>query len=347
MVDFGGLLEFDLHGLLVLNVEQVAVLFGEVLDYFVEHHDVEFDFNFAGVGVVEFLAVLVALEVVEECLVEEGKLEAQLGQEEIVVVDSLVVDLDVLIDLDGLLRVLYGFLVVRQLPLANRQVHQRVHQARIDHVVLADLHADLEHLFCALEVLGFVEVVAVLEQRSRVFDDPVVVLHVLHVDLEIFFAIVVELLPFGDFDETQKGRTHLAHDLMLLVEADPVIFSHHSKLLLLLILIELHLLQDVDCVLLLLGLDEDPAGNDAVQQILEMLLGLASPREEIFLELLIILVVVLLVDFHGREDELSAVDERTLEFLVAQVIKGESSLLQPFLHQSLNANQISKEAVLA
>lgn len=157
-------------------------------------------------------------------------------------VDAFVVDLDVLVDLDGLLRVLDGFLVVGEFPLANGEVEERVDQAGVDDVVLPDVDTGLEVLLGCFVVLGLVEVVAVLEERSGVLDDAVVVLHVVDVDLEVLLAVVVELLRLRDFDEAQQGSAHLAHDLMLLVEPHLVGLSSHKHLLLLLVFVQLHLL---------------------------------------------------------------------------------------------------------
>lgn len=134
---------------------------------------------------------------------------------------------------------------------------------------------------------------------------------------------------------------------MLLVELHLIGLGPHDYLLFLLVLVELHLLQDINGVLLLLGLDEDPAGDDAVQQVLEVFLGLAGPGEEVLLELVVVLVGVLLVDLHGGEGELSAVDQCALELLVAEVVEGESALLHALLHQRLQADHIPQEAVLA
>ena len=134
---------------------------------------------------------------------------------------------------------------------------------------------------------------------------------------------------------------------MLLVELHLIGLGLHYDLFFLLVFVELDLFEDVDGVLLLLGLDEDPAGDDAVEEVLEVFLGLAGPGEEVFLELVVVLVGVLLVDLHGGEGELAAVDERALELLVAEVVEGQSALLHPLLHQRLQADHVPQEAVLA
>lgn len=134
---------------------------------------------------------------------------------------------------------------------------------------------------------------------------------------------------------------------MLLIELNLIGLALHDYLLFLLVLIELHLLQDINGVFFLLGLDEDPAGDDAVQQVLEVLFGLAGPGEEVLFELVVVLVGVLLVDLHGGEGELSAVDECALELLVAQVVEGEPALLHALLHQRLETDHVPQETVLA
>lgn len=118
-VDFGGLSPPLLHDLLVLDVEDIPVLFSDVLEDLVEHHHVQLYFYLAGVGVVVLLSVLEAFEVVGVCLFELRVLQEELGEEEVVVVNALVVDLDVLVDLDGFFGVLDGFLVVGQFALAD------------------------------------------------------------------------------------------------------------------------------------------------------------------------------------------------------------------------------------
>jgi hypothetical protein len=52
---------------------------------------------------------------------------------------------------------------------------------------------------------------------------------------------------------------------MLLVELNLITLLSYHDLLLHLVLVDLHLFEDVDGVFLLLGLDEDLAGYDAVQ----------------------------------------------------------------------------------
>ena len=66
-----------------------------------------------------------------------------------------------------------------------------------------------------------------------------------------------------------------------------------------------------------------------------MLLGLAGALEEVFLEFLVVVVGVLLVDLEGGEGELAAVDEGRLELVVGKVVEGESALLSPLVHQGL------------
>lgn len=69
-VDLSGFSPALLHELLVLDVQDFAVLLSDVLEYLVEHHHVELDFDLAGVRVVVLLAVLEALEVVAVGLFE-------------------------------------------------------------------------------------------------------------------------------------------------------------------------------------------------------------------------------------------------------------------------------------
>lgn len=119
VVDPQGFLLLLLCEFFVLDVDDLAVPFGDFLDDFEEHHHVEFDFHLGGVGVVQELPVLVALQVVEVGFLEQGPLHAELPQEEVVLVDALVVDLDVLVDLQGVLRVLDRLVVASQFPLAH------------------------------------------------------------------------------------------------------------------------------------------------------------------------------------------------------------------------------------
>ncbi len=125
---------------------------------------------------------------------------------------------------------------------------------------------------------------------------------------------------------------------MLLVELHLICLLSDYDLLLNLVLVYLYFLQNVDGVLLLLGLDEDLAGDDAIEQVLQMFLGLAGAHEEVLLEFVIELVEVLLVDLEGGEGELSAVDECALELVVGEIVEGESALLDPLLHQALYAH---------
>ena len=69
-VDLSGFSSALLHDLLVLDVEDLPVFFGDVLEYLIEHHHVELDFNLARMRVVVLLAVLEALEVVAVGLFE-------------------------------------------------------------------------------------------------------------------------------------------------------------------------------------------------------------------------------------------------------------------------------------
>lgn len=68
---------------------------------------------------VQLLPILVALKVVVIGLLEMRCLEMQLCQKKVVLIEPLVADLDVLVDLDGLLGVPNGLLILRQLPLAD------------------------------------------------------------------------------------------------------------------------------------------------------------------------------------------------------------------------------------
>lgn len=78
-----------------------------------------------------------------------------------------------------------------------------------------------------------------------------------------------------------------------------------------------------------------------------MFLCLTCPCEEVFFELVIELVEVFFVNFERGEGELSAVYECALEFIVGEVVESESSLFDSFLHEVLDANKISQEAVFA
>lgn len=64
-----------------------------------------------------------------------------------------------------------------------------------------------------------------------------------------------------------------------------------------------------------------------------MLLRLRSFFEKILLELLVVLIDVLLVDFHGGKSELPAVDQSRLKFVVGEVVKSQPPLLQSLIHQ--------------
>jgi hypothetical protein len=146
VVDVDGFSSSGLEGYFVIDEQHFLVLFDDVLEQLVEHDHVDLYFYLAGVGVAEGLPVFEALEVVYVGLVELRVFEVQFGEEEVVFVDSLVVDLDVLEELDGSLGVGDGLLVVWQLLLANCEVDQRVHEAGVDDVVLADGHADPQNL---------------------------------------------------------------------------------------------------------------------------------------------------------------------------------------------------------
>ena len=119
VVDRDGLSFLLLEHLLVLDVEHLLVLLGDVLEHFEEHYEVEFDLYFGRVLAAQVQPVLVALEEVGVGVFEAAGLHADLGQEEVVPVNALVVDLYVLVDLDGVFGVCYGLLVLRQLALAH------------------------------------------------------------------------------------------------------------------------------------------------------------------------------------------------------------------------------------
>jgi hypothetical protein len=74
--------------------------------------------------VVQFQAVLVAFQEVAVSFLEHGVLEAEFGQEEVVPIDAFVIDLYVLVYLDGVPGVLDRLIVEGQFALAYRQVDQ-------------------------------------------------------------------------------------------------------------------------------------------------------------------------------------------------------------------------------
>ena len=175
----------------------------------------------------------------------------------------------------------------------------------------------MERLFGRLVVFYLVQIGAVLEKGGGVLDYAVVELDVVYVHLEELLGVFVQLLRPRDVDEGEQDGAHPAHDFVLLVEADLVVLVPYHNLPLLLVFVELDLLEDVDGVLLLLGLQEDLDCHDAVEQVVEVLLGLAGALEEVFLEFLVVVVGVLLVDLEGGEGELAAVDEGRLELVVS------------------------------
>lgn len=61
-------------------------------------------------------------------------------------VDAFVVDLDVLVDLYGVLGVLDGLFIVGEFALADGEVEQCVDEAGVDDVILPDFYAGLEVL---------------------------------------------------------------------------------------------------------------------------------------------------------------------------------------------------------
>ncbi len=87
----------------------------------------------------------------------------QLGEEEVIAVDALVVDADVLVVLDGGLSVGNGFLIVAEFLLADGQINEGVDKADVDDIILADADAHSQHLFCPLEVLHLIQVVPIFE----------------------------------------------------------------------------------------------------------------------------------------------------------------------------------------
>lgn len=187
----------------------------------------------------------------------------------------------------------------------------------------------------------------ILEQGSGVLNNAIVVLDVVDVDLEKLGRVVIEFLLSGDIDEGEQYSTHATHDLMLLIEPDFIVLVFDGDLLLPLVLVQLHLLEDVYRVLLLLRQHEHLHRDYAVQQVVQVLLGFAGPLEEVLLELFVILVRVLFVYLEGGEGQLAAVDESRLDLVVSEVENGQPSLLCPLVHQCFQAHEVSEEAVFA
>jgi hypothetical protein len=142
-----------------------------------------------------------------------------------------------------------------------------------------------------------VQVSAILEKGGRVLNYAVVVLDVLDIYFEKLLAIVCQFLRFGDVNKSKQNCAHSAHNFVSLVEQYLIYLRPHDYLLLLLVLVDLHLLEDINCVFFLLRLQKHPAGNDRVQQVLEVFLGLAGPLEEVLLKLVVVFIIVLFVYF--------------------------------------------------
>ena len=100
-----------LQVLLVLDVQQFFVLLTHVFQHFVEEHEIQLDFYLSRVVVLEFLSVFVALDVVFIGLLEETSFYAKFSQKQIVKIDSLIIDFDILIDLDGFFSIFYGLVI--------------------------------------------------------------------------------------------------------------------------------------------------------------------------------------------------------------------------------------------
>jgi hypothetical protein len=117
----------------------------------------------------------------------------------------------------------------------------------------------------------------------------------------------VQFLALGDLYEGQQHSAHFAHDLVHFVEAHLVHGVVDGDHLFLLVLVQFYLFQHVDRVFLFLALQEYLAGDDRVQQVLEVFLRFGSAQEEVLFELFVVFVHVLLVDFGRGEGQLPAV----------------------------------------
>lgn len=72
-----------------------------------------------------------------------------------------------------------------------------------------------------------------------------------------------------------------------------------------------------------------------------MFLRLTGPREEVFLKLLVIFIKVFFINFKRGKCELAAIDQCALEFVVTEIVKGESPLFKPFFHEIFDADEIA------
>jgi hypothetical protein len=100
------------------------------------------------------------------------------------------------------------------------------------------------------------QVGSVLEEGSRKLDDSVVVFDVVDVDFEKFIGVFVKFFCPGNIDEGKQGSTHTTHDFVLLIESHLVILCSYNNFFLFLILVQLHLLEDIDRILLFLCLQK-------------------------------------------------------------------------------------------
>lgn len=78
-----------------------------------------------------------------------------------------------------------------------------------------------------------------------------------------------------------------------------ILLFSDNYLFLLLVLIQLHLLEDVYSVFLLFRSEKNPACNNAVEKIFQMLFRFGCLFKKILLKLLVVLIDVFLVNFHG------------------------------------------------
>jgi hypothetical protein len=101
-----------------------------------------------------------------------------------------------------------------------------------------------------------VQVGSIFEECSGKFDDSIVVFDVVDVKFEKFVRIVVKFFCPRYVDEGQQDSTHTAHDFVLLIESYLVIVCFYDNFFLFLILVQLHLLEDIDRILLFLCLQK-------------------------------------------------------------------------------------------
>jgi hypothetical protein len=76
------------------------------------------------VGVAETLAILIAFEIVRECIIELGILEVEFSKKKIVFINPLIIDLYIFEVLYGRFCVADCFLIVAKLLLTDCQVYQ-------------------------------------------------------------------------------------------------------------------------------------------------------------------------------------------------------------------------------